>query len=93
MRLAALILAALPLAAATPRVTRAEARRACTQCHSWDVVRAQRLSRADWDVELRKMELMGARISNRARLLDYLSATYAEPLAAGPRSKPQPAQK
>ena len=89
MRLAALILAVLPLAAATPRAVRAEARRVCTRCHGWDVVRAQRLSRADWNAELRKMELMGARVSNRDALLDYLAATYAEPS----RSKARVTQK
>jgi hypothetical protein len=89
MRFALLLLAALPLAAATPRAIRAEARRICTQCHTWDVVRAQRLSRADWNAELRKMELMGAHVSNRDALLGYLAATFAEP----PRPKRQPAQK
>ncbi len=61
----------------------AELKRTCTRCHSLDVVRAQRLSREEWENELDKMSSMGAKIRNRAALLDYLTRKY------GPEVKPQ----
>lgn len=54
----------------------AQLRRTCTRCHGLDVVRAQRLSRSDWERELDKMTSMGARIRDRKLLLDYLSRRY-----------------
>ena len=75
------ILCLLPLvaeAAAPSAAGKRELYRACRRCHELNVVRAQRLSRQDWERELEKMTLMGARIRNRAALVDYLSATYGE---------------
>lgn len=51
-------------------------RRSCTRCHGLEVVRAQHLSREEWQEELNKMTAMGAKIGNRAALLDYLSKKY-----------------
>ncbi len=48
----------------------------CSRCHTLDVVRAQRLTREEWEDELRKMTRMGAKIPNRAALLKYLTKTY-----------------
>ncbi|MEO8130800.1 MAG: hypothetical protein ABJF23_09340 [Bryobacteraceae bacterium] len=53
-----------------------ELKRTCTRCHNLDVVRAQRLSREEWEMELAKMSSMGANIKNRAALLDYLTRKY-----------------
>ena len=55
-----------------------ELRRSCSGCHPLDVVRVQRLTRSEWDVELRKMEHMGAAIPGRAAMLDYLAARYGK---------------
>jgi hypothetical protein len=86
-RLAILIvLVGLP-ALPAPKV-RDEARRTCTGCHSWEVVRVQRLSREGWAAELRKMENMGARIRNREALLDYLSRRFGEQPAASRPPRP-----
>ena len=63
--------------------TAAELKRTCTRCHGLDVIRAQRLSREEWERELDKMSSMGAKIRNRAALLDYLTRRY------GPKVKPQ----
>ena len=60
----------------------AELKRTCARCHKLDVVRAQRLSREEWERELDKMTSMGAKIGNRAALLDYLTRKY------GPDGKP-----
>jgi len=49
---------------------------ACGTCHPLDPIHAARLSRADWMREMDKMEAMGAKISKRNLLLDYLSAHY-----------------
>jgi hypothetical protein len=49
---------------------------ACTACHTLDSIKAQRLSRQDWALELDKMVSMGAKVRNRKALLDYLAATY-----------------
>jgi hypothetical protein len=54
----------------------AQMKRTCTRCHNLDVVRAQRLSREEWATELEKMASMGARIKDRAALLDYLTRKY-----------------
>jgi hypothetical protein len=48
---------------------------ACLICHQDDVIRQQRLTRAQWDAELTKMIGWGARVNDqdRALLLDYLA--------------------
>jgi hypothetical protein len=51
-------------------------KRSCTRCHTLEVVRAQHLSREEWQQELNKMTAMGAKVSNREALLDYLSKKY-----------------
>jgi DMSO/TMAO reductase YedYZ molybdopterin-dependent catalytic subunit len=50
----------------------------CLACHGDDVIRQQRLTRAQWDAELTKMTGWGARISeqDRGALLDYLAASF-----------------
>ncbi|MFN7997464.1 MAG: hypothetical protein U0Q18_27855 [Bryobacteraceae bacterium] len=53
-------------------------KRSCTGCHDLDVVRAQRLSRHDWNRELTKMTLMGAWIADREAMLEYLEKKYGE---------------
>jgi hypothetical protein len=53
-----------------------ELKRNCTKCHSLAVIRAQHLLREEWEQELNKMTAMGAKIANRAALLDYLSRKY-----------------
>lgn len=68
------LLGALSLHAASP--AEAQLKRTCSRCHPLAVVRAQRLTREEWDIELRKMEHMGAAIKNREALLDYLAARY-----------------
>ncbi len=56
---------------------------ACSQCHEEDVVRQQRLTRAQWDREIAKMTGWGAKVKDedRAGLLDYLFTNY------GPRPR------
>lgn len=64
-----------------------EMKRTCTRCHSLDVVRAQRLSREEWESELDKMGSMGAKIRNRAALLAYLTEKFGpEPKRPAVRS-------
>ena len=63
-------------AIAAPVNPAAELKRTCGRCHNLNVVRAQRLSREEWEQELKKMTSMGARIKDRAALLDYLVLTY-----------------
>jgi DMSO/TMAO reductase YedYZ molybdopterin-dependent catalytic subunit len=55
----------------------------CLACHDDDVVRQQRLTRAQWDAEINKMVGWGAPVStdDRRTLLDYLVAAY------GPRPR------
>jgi len=50
-------------------------REACLVCHEEDVIRQQRLTRAQWDRELNKMIGWGARVrpEDRETLLDYLT--------------------
>jgi DMSO/TMAO reductase YedYZ molybdopterin-dependent catalytic subunit len=56
---------------------------ACLLCHDDDVIRQQRLTRAQWDRELTKMTGWGAKVQDgdRAGLLDYLFSNY------GPRAR------
>ena len=56
---------------------------ACLACHDEDVIRQQRLSRAQWDGEINKMTGWGAKVSDqdRSALLDYLAGRY------GPRRR------
>lgn len=51
---------------------------ACLVCHDADVIRQQRLTRAQWDLEINKMTGWGARVRNedRDRLLDYLFSNF-----------------
>lgn len=57
----------------TPPVTSA-----CTGCHGEDVIRQQRLTRAQWDRELTKMTNWGARLreEDRVGLLDFLTSNF-----------------
>jgi hypothetical protein len=65
-----------------------ELKRSCTRCHRLDVVRAQRLSREDWERELDKMASMGARVANRAALVAYLAKKYGNSVGdPGERTK------
>ncbi len=50
-------------------------RNTCLTCHDEDIIRQQRLTRAQWDRELNKMIGWGARVrpEDRGILLDYLS--------------------
>ncbi len=56
---------------------------ACVACHDEDVIRQQRLTRAQWDGEINKMIGWGARVRDEDRnaLLDYLFSNY------GPRPR------
>jgi DMSO/TMAO reductase YedYZ molybdopterin-dependent catalytic subunit len=58
-------------------------RTACGVCHDDDVIRQQRLTRAQWDRELNKMTGWGAKVKDedRAGFLDYLFSNY------GPRRR------
>ena len=49
-------------------------RETCVTCHQDDVIRQQRLTRAQWDRELNKMAGWGARVrqEDRETFLDYL---------------------
>jgi DMSO/TMAO reductase YedYZ molybdopterin-dependent catalytic subunit len=50
----------------------------CLACHDEDVIRQQRLTRAQWDAEINKMVGWGAKVSDQDRraLLDYFAARY-----------------
>ena len=53
-------------------------RNACRACHDEDVIRQQRLTRAQWDAEINKMTGWGAKVpdQDRSALLDYLAGRY-----------------
>jgi hypothetical protein len=55
----------------------------CLACHDEDVMRQQRLTRAQWDAEINKMVGWGAKVTDqdRSALLDYLIERY------GPRRR------
>jgi hypothetical protein len=63
-----------PPATTAPEVYRTS----CALCHGEDIVRQQRLTRAQWNGEIEKMIGWGAKVSadDRAALLDYLSSSY-----------------
>jgi sulfite oxidase len=50
----------------------------CVACHEDDVIRQQRLTRAQWDAEINKMIGWGAKVAaqDRTALLDYLASSY-----------------
>ncbi len=56
---------------------------ACLACHEDDVIRQQRLTRAQWDAEINKMIGWGAKVGDQDRkaVLDYLAGSY------GPRPR------
>ena len=60
-----------------------ELQTSCLACHEVDVIRQQRLTRAQWDAEINKMVGWGAKVSDQDRsgLLDYFAARY------GPRGR------
>jgi len=68
--------AAQPAAPGSPQP--AALRGACRVCHDDDVIRQQRLTRAQWDREITKMTGWGAKLQDqdRAGLLDYLFSNY-----------------
>ena len=79
-----------PLPEATPTPITAPAlpsppafKNACVACHENDVIRQQRLTRAQWDAEINKMIGWGAKVADQDRtaLLDYLAGSYGP----GPR--------
>ena len=96
MRCTSLLLLAAPLFAAPPTQNsveqgRREVLRTCQRCHDLAPVAAQRLSREEWNDELRKMISMGARLRNREAVLDFLTKEYGEQTpATAPASTPQP---
>jgi len=49
---------------------------ACTQCHNTSRITEQRLSRQQWAAELKKMEGLGAVISDRDAFLSYLTRNF-----------------
>jgi DMSO/TMAO reductase YedYZ molybdopterin-dependent catalytic subunit len=53
-------------------------KQSCLACHEDNVIKQQRLTKAQWDREINKMVGWGAKIkdSDRPALLDYLSKTY-----------------
>jgi hypothetical protein len=52
-------------------------------CHEDDVIRQQRLTRAQWEAEINKMIGWGAKVADQDRtaVLDYLAGSY------GPRPR------
>ncbi len=49
---------------------------ACTQCHNAGRITEQHLTRQQWSAELKKMEGLGAVISDRNAFLDYLTKNF-----------------
>lgn len=62
---------------------RQEEQRSCSPCHSVRLVDSQRLSRAAWEKEIKKMIGWGAVVPDKELLLDYLFREYND-------SKPVP---
>ena len=67
-----------PAASVTTVAQPASFRSSCGVCHEDDLIRQQRLTRADWDREIDKMIGWGAqlRAEDRAGFLDYLSGNF-----------------
>ncbi len=72
-----------PAASVTTVAQPASFRATCGACHEDDLIRQQRLTRADWDREIEKMIGWGSRLNDedRAGFLDYLSGNF------GPRPR------
>jgi hypothetical protein len=56
----------------------ASVKTACLTCHQEDVIRQQKLTRAQWDREINKMTGWGAPVKpeDRPGILDYLAGRY-----------------
>jgi DMSO/TMAO reductase YedYZ molybdopterin-dependent catalytic subunit len=67
-----------PAASVTTVAQPASFRSSCGVCHEEDLIRQQRLTRADWDREINKMIGWGAKLTDedRAGFLDYLSGNF-----------------
>jgi DMSO/TMAO reductase YedYZ molybdopterin-dependent catalytic subunit len=67
-----------PATAAKPTDQPAGFRGACLACHDEDMIRQERLTRAQWDRELNKMTGFGAQIKPESRedFLNYLLTNY-----------------
>lgn len=78
----AAVLAAAPAEIAIPRPS-SQFRGACLTCHEEDMIRQQRLTRAQWGREIDKMVRWGspAKAEDRESFLDYLTSNY------GPRTR------
>jgi hypothetical protein len=91
MRLSLILVVAGLAMAADPAVLgkgKAEEKRSCLGCHGLRIIHSQRLSRGTWERELVKMEGWGAKIAERAALMEYLVANYGDdkPIPEPPRS-------
>lgn len=75
--------AAAPSPASTAAAPPVSMQTACNACHGDDVIRQQRMNRAQWDRELTKMTGWGAKInaSDRDSIIDYLFSNF------GPRPR------
>ncbi|MFN9429190.1 MAG: hypothetical protein ACK6DX_03485, partial [Acidobacteriota bacterium] len=53
-------------------------RSSCLGCHNEDLIRGQKLTRAQWEREVEKMMRWGAQVpaEQKANLIDYLAARY-----------------
>ena len=69
--------------AAQPPAANTAVNRACAVCHTDEVIRQQRLTRAQWDREINKMTGWGAKVNgdDRDGILDYLFSNF------GPRPR------
>jgi sulfite oxidase len=67
-----------PSGSATPQP--AALKNACMVCHDDDVIRQQRLTRAQWDREIDKMTKWGAELKkdDREGILDYLFSNFGQ---------------
>jgi mono/diheme cytochrome c family protein len=78
MRTLGLLLLAGTAFAAEHEEGQKEEKRACVGCHGLRIVHVQRLSRAAWEREIKKMEGWGSVVKNREALLEYLVANFGE---------------
>jgi competence protein ComEA len=64
--------------------------KACTACHSADIIVQQRLSKGTWSKEMDKMTKWGASVNpaDRDAIIEYLSVNFSpdKPTAVMPRS-------